>query len=70
MEIITTKENNTGSKEPTNKPSNEEDLINLVEQYSSLTQPTSDWLGTNVTVVITEASIQGTSTTYHVTVQE
>ena len=42
IETITTNKNNTYSKESTHKPTNEEDLNNLFEQYSSLTPPTSD----------------------------
>ena len=38
-----------------------EDLLNLFKQYSNFAQPTSDWLGADTTIVISEASIQRTS---------
>ena len=70
METITTDENYTNSKEPIHETTNEEDLMNLFELYSDFTSHSSDWLGAYATVVISEASIQGRSATYHVTVQE
>ena len=70
METITTNENNTDSDKPTHESTVEEDLMSLFKQYSSFTPPISDWLGADATVVISEASIQGMSTTYHITVQE
>ena len=57
MKTINTNVNDTNSKESTHEPTNEEDLLNLSEQYSDFTH-------------ISEASIKRTSTTYHVTVQE
>ena len=70
METITTDENNTNSKELIHEPPNEEEQMNLLEQYSNFTPTTPDWQGADTTVVISEASIQGKSATYHVTVQD
>ena len=70
MEIIIINENDTISKESTHEPTNEKDLLNLFKQYSDFSQPTLDWLGANYTIVISDASIQGTSTTNHISVQE
>ena len=41
--------------------------MNLFKQYSDFTIPTSDLLGADATEVVSEASIQGMSATYHVT---
>ena len=49
METITTNDNNTNSKEPTHKPTNE-DLMKLFKQYSDFTPPTFDLKMINVIV--------------------
>ena len=53
-----------------NQPTNEEYLLKLFQEYSNFSQLTSEWLGIDATVVNSEASIQGTSAAYHITVQE
>ena len=42
METITSNENDINSKEPKQELTDEEDLLNLFEQYSDFTQPKSD----------------------------
>ena len=70
LETITTNENNTNSKEPIHEATKEEDLLKLFKQISYFTQATWGWLGVDVTIVISKASIQGTIAAYHLTVQE
>ena len=42
METITTNGNGTNSKESTHESTNEENLLNIFEQYSNFSHPTSD----------------------------
>ena len=69
METITWNGNNIDSV-TTYEPTNKEDLMNLFKWYSDFTPLISDWLGADATIQISETSIQGTSATYHITVQE
>ena len=38
--------------------------MNLFEHYADFTASTSDWLGADATIVISEVSIKAMSTTY------
>ena len=65
-----THDNLTDRAEPVHKAADEEDLLNLFDQYSDLMSPSSDWLSTDVAIIINEASIEGISVTYHITAQQ
>ena len=47
-----------------------EDLLSLFNQYSNPVLPNSDLLATEDALIINKASVEGISTTYHITVQE
>ena len=47
---------------------NGEDMLSLFNQYSDLISPNWDWLATEESVIINEASVEVISTAYYVTV--
>ena len=71
METInSTHDINTDGTEPVHEAADEEDLLCLFDQFSDLMLPSLVWLSTDNAVIINEASIEGSSVTYHVTVQQ
>ena len=69
MESIMTNKKYQASKEPIGYPTDEDDIMKLFDQLSSLTSPMLDWLTPDTIIVINEASLQGKSTTYKVKIQ-
>ena len=47
-----TNDKHTDRRETVHKAADEEDLLNLFDQNSDLLSPTSDWLSTDIAIVI------------------
>ena len=69
MESLTTTNNYQISQDPIRDSTDEDDLMKLFDQSSGFTLPTSDLLEPDHIIVISEASLQGKSTTYQTTIQ-
>ena len=65
METIITGKNDSSTQVSIGNVTDEDGLMELFDQFSGLMSPMSDWLKLDNTVIITEASLQGKTTTHH-----
>ena len=71
METINfTHDSYTDKTVPAHEAPDEEDFLSLFDQYSDLMSPSSDWLYTDVAIIINEVSMERISATYHITGQK
>ena len=61
--------NDPSTKEPIGKVKDEDGLMELFNQFPSLTSNKLGWLEPDTAIVISEASLQGKSAMYQVTIQ-
>ena len=66
LESITTNKNYPVCKEPITNEIDEDDLTKLFDKLFDLMLPMSDWLTLDITIVNSEASLQGRSATHKV----
>ena len=71
METVTvTDDEQADTAESANKTADEEDLLNLFNQYPDVMSSISDWLFKDIDVIINEASSEGISAEYSITMQQ
>ena len=68
METIMKDENEPSTQDQFGNATDEDGLMELFDQISSLMSLMSDWLELDTTIVINEASLQGKSATYQITI--
>ena len=61
--------NDPAIQSPFDNVVDEDILMELFDQFSGLKSPVLDWLEMDTTVTVSEASLQGKSATYQVTIQ-
>ena len=69
METLMAGKNNPSTQVQIGNTWEEDDLMKLFDQFSSLMSPVSDWLELDTAIIINEASLQGKRVTYQVTIQ-
>ena len=71
-EVMETKmagENDSSTQDPIGTVTDKDGLMELFDKFPGLSSPMSDCLEPDTTIVISEASLQGKSSTYQVTIQ-
>ena len=69
VETIMADENGPFAQDPIGNATDEDSLMELFDQFASMTSSMLNWLELDITIVISEVSLQGKSTTYQITIQ-